>query len=554
MLAVLTYADVAGVPPGSPGFADQLGGFLREVDLGRAWVLVVAAATAATVAAATATRVTGSATGAALAVVALLPLAASGHASGADSHETAVSALGIHLVSVSVWAGGLAALVGLAARTSRTDLATAARRFSTLAGWGYAGVAVSGVALAFVAVRTPAGLATPYGALVLVKVAVLAALGLAGAAHRRRTLPRLDGPGGGALLVRLAVAELVLMGAAVGLGVALSRSPRPVSDEVPGGALGALGYPLPPAPTALTWVTQWRLDLLWALVAVVGVGLYVGAARRLRRRGDGWPVGRTVSWVAGMLLLGWATSGAPGVYGRVLFSSHMVGHMVISMAVPLFLVMAAPVTLALRALPARHDGSRGPREWLLELVHSRYLAVLSHPVLAGGIFAGSLVAFYWTPWFEWALRSHTGHVLMTAHFLAAGYLFAWVLAGPDPGPRRPPYLLRLVLLFAVVSFHAFFGVAVMSGSSLLAPDWFAALQRPYATDLLADQQQGGAIAWGFGELPTLVLALLVLLAWVRDDSRETRRHDRQADRDGDADLAAYNAYLARLSSADRDRG
>jgi putative copper resistance protein D len=243
----------------------------------------------------------------------------------------------------------------------------------------------------------------------------------------------------------------------------------------------------------------------------------------------------------------YASSGAPGIYGRVLFSAHMLGHMTMSMVVPPLLVLGAPVTLALRALRRRTDGSRGAREWLLEVVHSRLLSVLGHPLVASGLFAGSLIAFYYSPLFELSLRTHTGHVLMHLHFLLTGYLFASVLIGVDPGPRRPAYPLRLVLLLATMTFHAFFGVALVGGSALLAPDVLTALGRTWGRSPLADQQFGGAVAWGLGELPTVLLGLGVALAWARSDDRETRRRDRQADRDGDAELAAYNAHLARLA-------
>jgi putative copper resistance protein D len=226
----------------------------------------------------------------------------------------------------------------------------------------------------------------------------------------------------------------------------------------------------------------------------------------------------------------------------------MVMHMTVSMAVPILLVLAAPVTLALRTLKPRHDNTLGPRELLLDLVHSRYLAVIGNPIVAAVIFFGSLIVFYFSPLFELALRTHTGHVLMTVHFLLAGYLFAWVLVGIDPGPRRWPPVFLLVILFGTISFHAFFGVALTSGTSLLAPTFFQGLHLPWAVDLLADQRAGGAVAWGIGELPTLILALLVTLAWVRSDRAESTRLDRQADRDDDAELKAYNAHLSALSS------
>ena len=146
-----------------------------------------------------------------------------------------------------------------------------------------------------------------------------------------------------------------------------------------------------------------------------------------------------------------------------------------------------------------------------------------------------------------AMRTHTGHVLMTVHFLLAGYLFVWVLVGIDPGPRRWPHSLRLVILFATISFHAFFGVALTTGTALLAPTFYQGLHLPWTVDVLADQRNGGAVAWGVGELPTLILALLVTLAWVRSYGAETKRLDRQADRDDDAELKAYNAHLAAIS-------
>jgi cytochrome c oxidase assembly factor CtaG len=250
----------------------------------------------------------------------------------------------------------------------------------------------------------------------------------------------------------------------------------------------------------------------------------------------------------------WATCGAPGVYGRVLFSVHMLMHMTVSMAVPILLVLAAPVTLALRTLTPRQDNTLGPRELLLGLVHSRYLAVIGNPLVAAAIFFGSLVIFYFSPLFEFALRTHTGHVLMTTHFLLAGYLFVWVLVGIDPGPKRWPPSLRLIILFITVSFHAFFGVALTTGTTLLAPTFYQGLHLPWAVDLLADQRNGGAVAWGVGELPTLILAMLVTLAWVRSDTAETKRLDRQADRDDDADLKAYNAHLAAISEQSRPNG
>jgi putative copper resistance protein D len=170
-------------------------------------------------------------------------------------------------------------------------------------------------------------------------------------------------------------------------------------------------------------------------------------------------------------------------------------------------------------------------------------------VVAAVVFAGSIVVFYFSPLFGLALSTHVGHELMMIHFLLAGYLFANAVIGVDPGPSRPAYPMRLVLLFATMAFHAFFGVSLVSGDVLLAADWFSSTG--WGIDALADQRDGGAIAWGIGEFPTLLLAMGVAVQWARSDDREARRTDRAADRDDDARLAEYNAMLQGLAERDR---
>nr|WP_246315336.1 bifunctional copper resistance protein CopD/cytochrome c oxidase assembly protein [Kineococcus aurantiacus] len=487
-----------------------------------------------------------------------MPLSLSGHASGSASHETAVSSLAVHLVGVTAWLGGLAAVLLVAPLTGRSpgsakgqrpvDLPVLAARYSTLALWCFAAVALSGVLNASVRLGGWSGLASAYGALVVGKVVALVALGAFGVWHRRRTVPLLASRP--RAFLRVAAVELVLMGAATGLGVALSRSPTPVPDDNPDAsrAESLLGEPLPPTLTVGRWFTELSPDLLWIGVAGIALVAYLLGVRRLRARGDSWPVGRTVWWVLGCLLLLFVTSGGPAAYGRLTFSMHMLQHMLLTMAIPPMLVLGAPVTLALRTLPARRDHSRGLREWLLEVVHSRYLGVVGHPLVAAVLFAGSLIVFYYSPLFELALRTHVGHELMMVHFLGTGYLFSSALIGVDPGGHRPAYPMRLILLLATMAFHAFFGVALMQGTRLLAADWFAVFTP--ASQLLANQQEGGDIAWGIGEVPTLVLVLGVAIGWARSDDRENRRRDRKAARDGDADLAEYNAMLQRL--ADRE--
>jgi putative copper resistance protein D len=549
--AVLSFSLISGTPLGDPHFGSQLGAYLGNSDPGRGYLVTGAvAATVTMVAAGAGTLGTAGFLGL-VAMIGLIPPALAGHAAGTSDHETAVTSLGLHLLGACIWVGGLAGLVLLRGRLG-SALPAAVRRYSTLAGWAFVLVAGSGVVNAVIRVPRPAGLATSYGAVLLGKVGALGVLGVAGAMHRRRSLPDLDA-GRPGVFGRLAAVEAVVMGVAIGLAAALAASAPPTTGPrpLPTLAQSVSGYPLPPPLTGSRYLTEWQPDLFWLVFAGLAVVLYLVGVRRLRRRGDHWSVLTTISWLVGVLALVYVTSGPPAVYGRLLFSIHMLGHMGLSMLVPIFLVMGAPITLALRALPARTDGSRGPREWLIVTVESRYARILSFPPVAAFLFAGSLVFFYFSPLFGLALRTHVGHELMHVHFLFAGYLFAWVLIGPDPGPDRVSQPLRLITLLAAMAFHAFFGVALLSGSTVLAADYFGRLGRTWGPALLADQRAGGGIAWGIGDIPAIAMAVILAIQWSRADEREARRRDRAADRDGDSELVAYNAMLATLAGPDQ---
>jgi cytochrome c oxidase assembly factor CtaG len=278
--------------------------------------------------------------------------------------------------------------------------------------------------------------------------------------------------------------------------------------------------------------------------------LYAGGVVRLLRRGDRWPLQRTISFLIGLALVPAMTSTGLADYGMYLFSVHMLQHMMLSLVVPIFLLLGAPITLALRALRPAAPNRTGPRELLLGLLHSRIARFASSTLFTLPLFIASLYGLYFTPLFDVLMRSALGHDLMLLHFLGVGLLFFWPIMGVDPAPHRSPYVIRILELFAAMPFHAFFGVAVMMSSSLLTTT-FAHPPAAWGVNAISDQATGGGLAWGFGELPTLIVLLVLFLQWSRSDGREARRADRKADRDGDAELADYNAYLAGLAARDR---
>ncbi|MCU1547042.1 MAG: copper transporter [Homoserinimonas sp.] len=420
--------------------------------------------------------------------------------------------------------------------------------YSSLAIVSFVVVAISGYVNAALRLGTLDELTTPYGILVLVKVLALLALGLFGLLQRRFLIRRMRAAASdraSGYFWWLIVAELGFMGLASGVASALARTATPVTEELvtTTPAYILTGEALPPELTAMSYLTAWRLDILWMLVVVFLAFFYLAGVWRLHKRGDKWPVLRTISWLAGLALLFYVTNGALNVYGKYLFSVHMLGHMLLTMMIPVLLVPGAPVTLASRAIKKRQDGSRGAREWILLAVHSRYAGFLAHPIVAAVLFAGSLWVFYYSPLFRWATEDHIGHQWMVVHFLLTGYLFVQSLIGIDPVPYRAPYPLRLLMLLGTMAFHAFFGLAIMTGTGLLLADWFGAMGREWGPSALADQQAGGGIAWSVGEIPTIILAIIVAISWSRSDAKETKRLDRTADRTGEAELAEYNAML-----------
>ncbi|WP_170061948.1 cytochrome c oxidase assembly protein [Compostimonas suwonensis] len=539
-----------------PAFGDKLSFFITTVEVGQAWLTTTLIAAAVTVLCFAVRNQTALVFVAILSVIALVPMAQQGHAAGTSGHDAAITALGLHLVFAAVWLGGLLTIVLLRKELAGGRILPVITRYSTLALVCFLVVAVSGYAGAELRIGSLDRLLTPYGILVLVKVFALVALGFFGAIQRRYLIGRMSRsakPVGGHFWW-LVAAELGFMGLASGVAAALAQTATPVEEVLPSIPTPAeilTGEPLPPELTPLSYFTEWNFDLIWLLICAFGIFFYLAGVRRLRRRGDSWPLHRTILWVVGMVALFYVTNGAVNVYEKYLFSTHMLGHMALTMMVPVLLVPGAPITLALRAIVKRDDGSRGPREWIMLVVHSKVATVLTNPIVAAVLFAGSLWVFYYSPVFSWATTDHIGHEWMITHFLITGYLFVQSLIGVDPVPYRLPYPFRLVLLLGTMAFHAFFGLALMTGSGLLLADWYGAMGRSWGVDALADQQAGGGIAWSIGEIPTVVLAIIVAIQWGRSDDRETKRRDRNADRTNEAELEEYNDRLARLAAKDR---
>ncbi|MFF5235278.1 cytochrome c oxidase assembly protein [Dactylosporangium sp. NPDC000521] len=542
LMLPLTLSDLLGQPVSRVTF-EGVRSLAWSVNQGQsALAQAVLAATVAVAGRVVLTR-TGAAVIAVVACAAAVPPALTGHSAGAGDHQLAVTSLAAHILAAALWVGGLGALLTL--RSDRV-LGVAARGYSRLALGCWVAVAVSGLANAALRLGAFDELwRSRYGLLLLGKVLALALVGVLGVLHRTRTLPALDRATPGAFR-RLATGELLVFAATLGLAVALSRTPTPVPtdpvDTDPVTDLLGFAAPAPISAARLFWPPL--LDGFFIAASVLAAGAYLIGVRRLYRAGHRWPVARTASWLGGVLLLGFFTVGGFARYAYVLFSAHMAQHMVLAMVVPILLVGGAPATLALRTLRKPADPSvRGARDWLLLALHSRFLRVLSHPVVALGLYVVSLYGLYFSDLLGVLMRYHLGHLGMLTHFVLTGYLFFWVLIGVDPGRRPVPPPILVLVHFAGMAFHAFLGVALMQSRTVIAADWYTAVHPAWAGSLLADQRVGAGLAWGFGELPAVAILILLVVRWIRADEREQRRHDRN----GDEEHARYNDFLRRAA-------
>jgi putative copper resistance protein D len=483
-----------------------------------------------------------------LSVGGLVPVAVTGHSASGGAHDVATNSLLFHLIAASLWVGGLIAVLALGWRRG-ANLTLAAQRFSRLALVCWIVMAISGVVNALVRISLGHLLTTDYGLLVIAKIVALLLLGVFGQQQRRRGVRALTDGLGGAQLLRLASVEVLIMFITIGIASGLARTPPPQETfQQPSNTELLIGYNLNGPPTVARLLFDWRFDLVFGTTAIVLAVLYLAGVRRLRGRGDAWPIGRTISWLAGCFVLLIATSSGIGRYSPAMFSVHMGSHMLLSMVAPVLFVLGGPVTLALRALPAAGQSRPpGPREWLLAFVHSPVSRALTHPLVALALFVGSFYGLYFSGLFDSALNYHWAHLAMNAHFLLVGYVFYWPVIGVDPAPRRLPPMGKLGMMFAAMPFHAFFGVILMSMQTVIGQTFYRSLNLPWVGNLLSDQRLGGGIAWASGEVPVLLVLIALLVQWARADEREARRSDRREEATGGADLAAYNAMLKQLS-------
>lgn len=459
-------------------------------------------------------------------LIALTLPAASSHAGGVSTHQWAVLSGAIHGFSVSLWMGSLIALI------LSKDLSLAYPNFKKIVNFAFWSLLFSGVTSSVIRLNTPTELiTTQYGQLLSLKILLFSiAIYLTGIARKNFNKAS-----------SILISEIALLSFVFSIASILSTTAYPrIAPSAFSLIESVTGYPEPPTFGIIFALTNFSIEPTILLVGLSAIYLYLKAVRTLKTRGDKWPINRTIIWVIAILLAIYITNSYLGRYALVLFSAHMVVHMILAMVVPILLPLAAPITLALRALPATAKSTLTLREGLTLFLDSRFSKIVTHPVVAFLLFATSTWMLYFTPLLTLLMSAHLGHLIMDLHFILVGYVFFWTIIGKDPNHYQVADPARLALVILAAVFHGFFGFIVTSVASPLGGGWFFQVSPNWLADPISDQQLGGSIAWGFGEIPTVVVLIILLVQWARRDAKVAKKFTQ-------ADTDAYNKYLAELN-------
>lgn len=292
-------------------------------------------------------------------------------------------------------------------------------------------------------------------------------------------------------------------------------------------------------PTALGLLLGWTVEPMVALPLLGAAAAWLWAVRRVdaAHPANRVPRARTVAFLGGLLAIAVALLSGIERYDTTLFSVHMVQHLLLTLVAAPLLALSAPITLLLRLAP---PATR--RRWILPVLHSRLVRLVTFPVVAWVVFAAVGWAAHFSPLFDAALEDRLVHDLEHALFLGSALLFWWPAIGLDPGPWRMSHPVRAMFVFLQAPQNTFLAVALLGAQAPLYAH-YTTVERSWGPDPLFDQQIAAGIMWMGGDLLLLGAVFGLVVAWIRHDERQTDRADRRAD----AERVAIGAREARLA-------
>ncbi len=331
-------------------------------------------------------------------------------------------------------------------------------------------------------------------------------------------------------------------------------------------------------------LTHWQFAPVVTGSVVIAAGLYGWGVVRVARRHPArpWPAWRTAMFAGGLAVVVIATQSGIGVYDDLLYWDHMVQHLMLIMVAPPLLIVGQPITLLLHS-------SRNPvHAWTKRVLRSKVVTFLTWPVFGALAYAGAIAGAHLTDLANLVERNQTAHNLEHALFLIIGYLFFLPIVGSEPIRWKLSYPVRFVILVLIMPVDTFTGLVLGYGGAT-SPGIPTGPRPAWAPSPVQDLHLGGAVMWIGGDCLMFALMMLVFARWATDERAGTdgrgwfelaRRENlasllasqqvaatgtasqaadgatgpaisstpasRGGIDDDDDQLAAYNAYLAKL--------
>jgi len=296
-----------------------------------------------------------------------------------------------------------------------------------------------------------------------------------------------------------------------------------------------LAYTGPPKLTMTQAFTAWTVDVPMLVVIVVLGAWYLLSARKVRRQGGQWGIGRTFTFcVLGLGFWVIATMSWVGVYQSALFYARATQTVLLVLLVPLFLMMGKPITLLIEAQPA--VGKR-----VEAVIHSAVAKVVTFPAITTLLLVAVPMSMYFTSWYTAVFNSGTVRELTYLILMVPGLVFFWTLLRLDPVPKKYPYGVAMWITAAEVVGDAFFGIAIIADQTTLAAQHYHAVGYPFGPSLATSQVLGGGIIWILGDAVGLPFLAVQLIQMMREDKVEAAEVDAELDARDAARAAARAA-------------
>ncbi|WP_051215422.1 cytochrome c oxidase assembly protein [Granulicoccus phenolivorans] len=552
LVAPFNAAIVNGVSVGA--VIPQLGQFLWATPSAMAWLVTGVLALGASLLIRFATRLGNLGAALYLMLLATLPPVVTGNVTVGANHDWASDAGALSTVAFAILGGAALAQVVRGGTGTGADAAAETgdrlRRYQWISGIFLILAIVFRTVVAWWELAGTSPFATAYGWLLL-GMGALALLLVVSLVLRRFLLH--------AGRISAAYATSVFDAAALALITALSAVTAwlaPPRFWVPQDSIqiNYLGYSIDTPPSVESVAGLGRVNLLFTVIAVVALLVYWVAWWQARRIQKPYPISRLVCWTIGWGLVLYLNISGFWEYSSASFTFHMVEHMSINMLAPVLIVVGGPITLFLNVLPVTRETSMPRvRDAIVAMTNWKALKVILHPLVIGFLFVASLYVIYFSDLFGAMMRYHWAHQFMMLHYLIVGLLFYSQIIGTDKAPVEVPHVGRLGFMMAVMPFHAFFAVIIMGATTLVGEQFYRSLSVPWNQDLHKAQELGGQLTWAIGEIPMLLVILILMAQWLGSDQRDARRKDRAMDEGLDDSFDAYNEMLAELARREEDK-